>query len=67
MCGESGTAKALAASLGSAGVLASAIVFPMVSRDGARVRNQLSAGLSDEQLEQVLEAYEAAGKAAHLI
>jgi len=67
MCGESGTAKALAESLKSAGVLASAIVFPMVARDGARVRNQLSAGLSDEQLEQVLEAYEVAGKESHLI
>jgi hypothetical protein len=39
----------------------------MVARDGARVRNQLSAGLSDEQLETVLIAYEAAGKATKLI
>ncbi len=67
MCGESKTAKALAAELKSQGVLVGAIVFPMVARDAARVRNQLSAGLSNEQLDVVLQAYESAGRSIGLI
>jgi glycine C-acetyltransferase len=67
MCGTSKTAKALAGQLKSQGVLAGAIVFPMVARDAARVRNQLSAGLSEEQLDVVLQAYESAGRNIGLI
>ncbi len=67
MCGESATAKVLADEMGKLGVMVGAIVFPMVARDKARVRNQLSAGLSSEDLDEVLRAYEKAGKAVHLI
>jgi len=67
MCGTSKTAKALAGQLKSQGVLAGAIVFPMVAHDAARVRNQLSAGLSEEQLDVVLQAYESAGRNIGLI
>jgi glycine C-acetyltransferase len=67
MCGESKIAKALAAELKAQGVLVGAIVFPMVARDAARVRNQLSAGLSNEQLDVVLQAYESAGRSIGLI
>jgi len=67
MCGESATAKQLAAEMRELGVVVGAIVFPMVARDGARVRNQLSAGLTDDNLDVILSAYEKAGKATGLI
>jgi glycine C-acetyltransferase len=67
MCGESATAKQLAAEMRKLGVVVGAIVFPMVARDGARVRNQLSTGLSDDNLDVILGAYETAGKAIGLI
>lgn len=67
MCGESKIAKALAAELKAQGVLVGAIVFPMVAHDAARVRNQLSSGLSNEQLDVVLQAYESAGRSIGLI
>jgi 7-keto-8-aminopelargonate synthetase-like enzyme len=49
------------------GVVVGAIIFPMVARDKARVRNQLSTGLTDEQLDEILIAYETAGKIVNLI
>ena len=67
MCGESGRAKDLVEALRKQGVVAGAIVFPMVARDAARVRNQLSAGLSDDQLDAILAAYDLAGREAGLI
>jgi len=67
MCGESAVAKRLAAEMSELGVVVGAIVFPMVARDGARVRNQLSAGLTDENLDEILIAYEKAGKSIKLI
>ena len=67
MCGESAVAKELTAEMRKLGIVCGAIVFPMVARDKARVRNQLSAGLSDEQLSEILAAYETAGKAVGLI
>ena len=67
MCGESATAKQLSVEMRKLGVVVGAIVFPMVARDGARVRNQLSTGLSDDNLDDILRAYEIAGKAIGLI
>lgn len=67
MCGESAIAKQLSASLRENGVMAGAIVFPMVSRDKARVRNQLSAGLSIDDLDEVLRIYEKVGRETGLI
>ena len=67
MCGASDIAKQLSVELRKLGVVAGAIVFPMVARDGARVRNQLSAGLSDENLDEILRVYEIAGKSIGLI
>ncbi len=67
MCGESARAKQLSHGLRDEGVMAGAIVFPMVSRDGARVRNQLSAGLSKDDIEEVLRIYESVGKQINLI
>ena len=67
MCGESRTAKDLVSALREEGIVAGAIVFPMVARDAARVRNQLSAGLTDEQLDTILTGYESAGRKLGLI
>ncbi|HIG20079.1 MAG TPA: aminotransferase class I/II-fold pyridoxal phosphate-dependent enzyme [Candidatus Poseidoniales archaeon] len=67
MCGESSVAKQLSAEMRKLGVVVGAIIFPMVARDKARVRNQLSTGLTDEQLDEILIAYETAGKIVNLI
>ena len=67
MCGESSVAKQLSEEMRKLGVVVGAIVFPMVSRDKARVRNQLSTGLTDGQLDEILIAYETAGKIVNLI
>jgi glycine C-acetyltransferase len=67
MCGESSVAKQLSAEMRKLGVVVGAIVFPMVARDKARVRNQLSTGLTDEHLDEILIAYETAGKIVNLI
>ncbi len=67
MCGESSVAKQLAIEMGKLGVVVGAIVFPMVSRDKARVRNQLSARLTNENLDEILMAYEKAGRTIGLI
>ncbi len=67
MCGESSTAKALSAAMLEQGVMAGAIVFPMVARDKARVRTQMSAGLSRDDLDEVLRIFENAGQKIGLI
>ncbi len=67
MCGESATAKALSQSLADEGVLAGAIVFPMVARSGARVRTQMSAGLTRDDLDEVLRIFEKVGPELALI
>ena len=67
MCGESANAKALSYSLAEEGVMAGAITFPMVARDKARVRTQMSAGLTREDLDEVLRIIENVGKNLGLI
>ena len=67
MCGESSTAKQLSKELAKQGVMAGAIVFPMVARDKARVRTQMSAGLSKDDLNEVLSCFEKAGPSVGLL
>jgi len=67
MCGESANAKLLSQSLAQEGVMAGAITFPMVARDKARVRTQMSAGLTRDDLNQVLRIFEQVGKNLGLI
>ena len=67
MCGESANAKALSYSLAEEGVMAGAITFPMVARDKARVRTQMSAGLTRDDLNEVLRIIENVGKNLCLI
>jgi len=67
MCGESSVAKSMTNSLAKHGVMAGAIVFPMVARDKARIRTQMSAGLTREDLNEVLSIFEKVGPEVGLI
>ena len=65
--GESKKAKQLSDRLIEEGIFALPIVFPMVARDKARIRNMMNAGLSRDDLDSVLRAYESIGKELSLI
>ena len=67
MCGESRLAQDLSAALRKEGVMVGAIVFPMVARDKARVRTQMSAGLTRDDLQEVLGKFETCGRELGLI
>jgi len=67
MCGDSRIAQDLSAELRKEGVMVGAIVFPMVARDKARVRTQMSAGLTREELDDVLGKFESCGRTLGLI
>ena len=67
MCGDSLVAKQLSSELGKEDVMAGAIVFPMVSRDKARVRTQMSASLNRGHLDHVLSLLEKIGLKINLI
>lgn len=62
MLGESATAKRFSERLFDEGVFALPIVFPMVARDRARIRNIVNAGLKRADLDEALAAYERIGK-----
>jgi len=67
MCGESRLAQDLSAALRKEGVMVGAIVFPMVARNKARVRTQMSAGLTRDDLQEVLGKFETCGRELGLI
>jgi len=67
LTGESSKASALCDGLYKEGILALPIVFPMVARDKARIRNMMNSGLSMEQLDISLAAYEKIGKKLSII
>ena len=67
MCGDSRKAQDLSSLMRDEGVMVGAIVFPMVARDKARVRTQMSAGLSREELDSVLESFDRCGRKLGLI
>jgi len=65
--GESHTAKALSAKLFENGVFAFAITFPMVPRDKARIRTQMNAELTKEDIDFTIVALEKVGKELSII
>ena len=67
MCGESRLAQDLSSALRKEGVMVGAIVFPMVARKKARVRTQMSAGLTRDDLQEVLGKFETCGRELGLI
>jgi glycine C-acetyltransferase len=67
MVGESGTAKMFSSRLFELGVFALPIVFPMVSKDKARIRTIMNAALTKKDLDEALGAFEKIGKELKLI
>ncbi|MHA1770533.1 MAG: aminotransferase class I/II-fold pyridoxal phosphate-dependent enzyme [Candidatus Thorarchaeota archaeon] len=65
--GESSKAVKLSEGLYKEGILALPIVFPMVARDAARIRNIMNSGLTKEHLDHALNAYEKVGKQLGII
>ncbi|KYK29950.1 MAG: 8-amino-7-oxononanoate synthase [Theionarchaea archaeon DG-70-1] len=60
--GESSVAKELSKKLFENGVFALPIVFPMVAKDKARIRTMMNAGLTKDDLNEALSAFEKCGK-----
>ncbi|MFO7793110.1 MAG: glycine C-acetyltransferase [Candidatus Saliniplasma sp.] len=67
MIGDSKKAQKLANRLYDEGIFALAIVYPMVAKGKARIRNQINAGMDFEDLDTILNAYEKLGKEMDLI
>ena len=57
MLGDAGQAQAMAAALLDHGVLVSAFAFPVVPRDKARIRTQVSAAHTPAQVDAAIEAF----------
>ncbi|MCP4233148.1 MAG: glycine C-acetyltransferase [Aestuariibacter sp.] len=67
MTGDASKAQALAEQLMNYGVYVTAFSFPVVPKGQARVRTQMSAAHSREQLDQAISAFVAVGKDLDLI
>ena len=67
MLGESAVAKKFSERLFEEGVFALPIVYPMVEKDKARIRNIVNAGLKRQDLDEALAGYEKVGKELHVI
>ncbi len=67
MLGEAQLAQDMAARLFDAGVFVSGFFYPVVPRGAARIRTQMSAALSREDLDHALEAFEISGKAVGVL
>jgi len=65
--GESSKAKRLSDMLYEEGIFVVPIVFPMVAQNRARIRVQMNAKLSLEQLDHVIEVIEGIGKKLEII
>ena len=65
--GESSKAKALSDKLYEKGIFVVPIVFPMVAQDLARIRVQMNAKLTMEQLDTVIGTIEKIGKQLYII
>ena len=64
---DAGKAQALAQQLMNHGVYVTAFSFPVVPKGQARVRTQMSAAHSREQLDQAIAAFISVGKDINLI
>lgn len=67
MLGEAKLAQAMAAKLFEEGVYVSGFFFPVVPRGQARIRTQMNAALSRDDLDRALDAFERAGKATGVL
>lgn len=67
MLGEAQLAQDMAARLFEEGVFVSGFFFPVVPRGKARIRTQMNAALTRDDLDRALVAFEVAGKACGVI
>ena len=67
MLGEAGLAQAMAADLATRGVHVAGFFFPVVPKGQARIRTQMSAALTTDDLDFGLDAFRAAGKATGVL
>jgi len=67
MLGEAKLAQDMAARLFEEGVYVSGFFFPVVPRGQARIRTQMNAALTREELDRALGAFERAGKVAGVL
>ncbi|NGQ91362.1 glycine C-acetyltransferase [Rhodobacter sp. HX-7-19] len=67
MLGEAKLAQAMAAELGQRGVHVAGFFFPVVPQGQARIRTQMNARLTRDDLDFGLEAFRAAGKAVGVL
>lgn len=67
MVGESAVAQQMSRSLFEEGVFIKPIVYPLVAKDAARLRNIVNANHTRDDLDQVLRAYEKVGRAMKVI
>jgi glycine C-acetyltransferase len=67
MVGDARLAQTFAAGLMDEGIYVTAFSYPVVPEGQARVRTQMSAGHSPEQLERAADAFEKAGRVAGVI
>ncbi|WP_282095732.1 glycine C-acetyltransferase [Epibacterium ulvae] len=67
MLGEAQLAQDMAARLFEEGIYVSGFFFPVVPRGQARIRTQMNAALTREDLNRALKAFETAGKACGVI
>lgn len=67
MTGESEKAQKLSQMLFAEGVFALPIVFPMVAKDKARIRTMMNSGLTKDDLNFALRAFEKIGKELKII
>ena len=64
MLGEAKLAQAMAQSLYDNGVQAAGFFYPVVPKGTARIRTQMNAALTRNELDRALDAFAAAGKAS---
>ncbi|WP_434052433.1 MAG: glycine C-acetyltransferase [Roseibium sp.] len=67
MLGDAKLAQKMAAKLFEEGVYVAGFFFPVVPRGQARIRTQMNAALTHEQLDRALSAFERAGKATGVL
>ena len=67
MLGEAQLAQDMAARLFDEGVYVSGFFFPVVPRGQARIRTQMNAALTKDDLDRALSAFEVAGKAVGVL
>ena len=67
MLGDAKLAQAMAADLNSRGVHVAPFFFPVVPKGQARIRTQMNAALTREDLDFALDAFTAAGKATGVL